>query len=313
MNKGFTLLEVVLSMVVASAILGAIIVLNSPFLAGFSEAFNFQRLRHQTSHPIETIQKEVASARAVYVDSGECYAVCLVDKATSNRIYYYWAGNDLLRKSEPISTAVACSDGQNFATGMDPANSGFTQLKELTTMKMAATGPNNIFYRLFSTVLPTNIEQSELFYENFACKSELGKGWTLDNTGTRYWAIEAAGGPVSAYSLRESISADVALGVTLSAEIPVYLGRASKAYLQFKYRTQGTLISGEYLTVNYFDGASWHEVFRDDLLGALSPLETTTINLDSFSLSDTSRIRIDGRLRRAASHWIIDEVLIVAK
>lgn len=309
---GFTILEVTLAILISSALLAAIIILNAPFLKQFNDAFVFQRLRQQVVTPLDAIATEIKNARAAYVDSSLCYGVCLIDKASGNRVLYYLSGSDLYRKSEAGTTAIACTGGKPFAQGLDTTNSSFTSSRETVSVTLAQTGSHGASYRLATVVLPNNAERAELFYDGYGCNTAAGKGWTL-GSGTISWSLQPSVSASGAYSLYETLTKDQATPLTASAEVPVNLGRISKAYLQFKYRTSGSMDSGEQLTVNFYDGTSWHQVFIDDLGGTISALSTTTVDLEGYTLSKNSRLRFDGKLLNKNDAWIIEEVSVVAK
>lgn len=309
---GFTLLEVVLAIVISATLLTAIMILNAPFLKEFNEAFVFQRLRHGVTSPLDAMAKEIKDARVAYVDANQCYAVCLVDKTSGNRVTYYWSGSDLYRKSEAVSVTLDCNNGKTFALGLDKPNSAFTQLADLVSLKLTQTSSQGSSYKLSASILPTNAERTEPFFDNFSCLSSAGKGWTLD-TGDISWAIEASNGGTGAYALKETLATDQGSAILAKAEIPLNLGRISKAYLQFKYRASAAMVAGEKLVVSYYDGTSWTQVFVDDLFGAVGALATNTIDLDGYTLSRNSRIKFEGYLKDSDSAWYIDEVSVVAK
>lgn len=311
-HLGFTLLEVVLSIGISTALLTAILLLNSPFITQFKDAFNYQRLRHTVAHSLDSMTAEVGKSRASFVDSSACYALCVLEKTTGKRVLYYWSESDLYRKSENATQALACSGGSVFAQGLDVPNSAFTQLKNLVTIKLAQIGEHGSSYRLWSAAFADQDERVEPFYDNFGCLSTTGRGWIL-SSGVVSWAITSSAGAVSAYAMKATLTTSLGSPVSGTAEIPVNLGRISKAFLKFKYRTEGTLSSGEDLRVDFYDGSTWSEVFRDDLQGGVSALSTTVVDLDTHTLSKNSRLRFTGSLQNQNNAWILDEVSIVAK
>lgn len=310
-QEGFTLLEVVLSMVLASGILTAIILLHAPLINAFSQAFNFQKLRLQVSSPLEFLQKEIAGAKVAYVDATQCYSLCLIDRATGNRIYYYWSGNDLYRKSETTSNAVACSGGKPFARGLDKTGSSFKIAQNLLDISLKQSGTNNSSYLLTTSLFPTFSERQTLFYDGFNCNSSTSQGWILTPVSYASWFVEKNTGAGGSYWLKEKLTQDTSTALTASAEIPIRLSRIKSAHMQFKYRTVGTMNPGEIFTANFYDG-SWHEIFRDDLLGQTASLSTVSIDLTPYTLNDSNRLRFDGSLLRTNDYWVIDEIEIFA-
>lgn len=308
-----TLLEIMLAMTLTSVILAATSMLLSPFLTQYNDALKFQKLRQEVSNSLEAIQNDILSARASYVDSSLCYSLCLIDKTSGNRILYYWSGNDLKRVSGSASSSISCSGGKTVASSFDRTNSLFSQTRELTRLKLAKTGTNSTSYRLETNVLPLNVKKTEPFYDGFGCNSTSGKGWTFTNTSRTYWRVESSSGASGAYWLRQSLTSNQATAQTATAEIAVDLNRLNSAYLQFRYRTQGTMDPGETFKVYFYDGTTWHEVFVDDLLGSISSLSLTTIDLSSYSLNANNRLKFEGNLTKSGDHWVIDEISIISK
>lgn len=311
-SAGFTLLEVTLATVISSTLLAGIILLNTPFLTQFNDAFMFQRLRHQVSHALSAIGAEIETARAVAVDPAACYALCLIESQTTNRILFYWSGSDLYRKTDALSASVSCTGGKPFALGLDVPHTAFSQWKESVTLALAQLGNHGAFFRLLKTVSPNAVERVEPFYEGFDCASTQAKGWTL-GTGSASWSLQAATSGGTAYWLAESLDGDQGSALTASAEVPVDLSRTGKAFLRFKYRAVGTMGAGEEFKVYYNDGTSWNLVFKDDLSGEVGGLARITVDLDAYALSPNSRLRFDGSLRSSANAWILEEVSVVAK
>jgi len=313
-TQGFTLLEVLLAMTLSSAILGAIVVLYQPILKHVAESMQYHQLRQKLSNPLDAIGKEISAARAVYVDSSRCYKLCLQDRATGNRVMYYVSGTTLYRKSEAAgSSVVTCSGGKPFLTEVDLAKTAFTMNKNVVKMTLATTDSFNHSFQLHSAFFPTFMERYNLFYDTFACETATSQGWVFTNPAKLSWSVQSSASSSSRYWLYETLTQNQGSPLTASAEIPLDLSRLSSAYLKFSYRTVGTMDPGEELGVFFYNGTTWTEIYRDNLLGNLKSLQYITIDLSSFSLNANNKLRFDGSLTKTADHWIIDEIEILPK
>ena len=93
-RTGFTLIELLVSMVISAGIITAVAALFTPLVQQLLSSFNFSKIRLKVVSPIEAIRTEVQDAKAVYTTSSECYQICMIDRTSGNRIFYYWSGDD---------------------------------------------------------------------------------------------------------------------------------------------------------------------------------------------------------------------------
>lgn len=312
MRKGFTILEVVISMVLSAAILTAVVFLHAPLVTQFTQAFNFQRLRLKVASPLDALRRELGQAKAVVVDASQCYVLCLTDRVSGNRIYYYWSGSNLQRKSEVTTNAIACSGGKPFVLGLDNGSSTFTKQTDLLSISLKALGTSNSSYTMTSGMFPAFSERMTLFYDGFNCNSSTSGGWVLNNTLLIYWAIEQTTAAVGRYWLKQTLIQNQVTPITATAEIPLKLTRVNSVHLQFKYRTTGTMDPGELLVVSFYDGI-WREVFRDNLDRSLGSLQSISVDLSPYAINDSNRLRFEGTLKNRADKWMIDEIEIFSK
>jgi len=309
-DAGVTLIELAISIMLGSAILYATVMLYSPLVGRWSNAASFQRTRLAVSSPLDGIGQEIRRAKAVYADPAQCYLACLVNRTTGNRVLFYLSGTTLYRKSEAPGTAVACSGGTTFATGLEPSQVQSSQIRDLVTVKLGAKGPDVPVYALLGSFFPVPEERVDLVYEGFECATLVPKSWTLAGSTIAYWQVTQSANAIGRYYLRQTIPSWYPGGETATAEIPLRLARVSGAHVDFSYRTNGTMDAGELLTVTYFDGNAWNEVFRADFRQLITTFRKVTIDLSGFPPSDAARLSFNGTLISSSDHWIIDEITI---
>ncbi len=310
-NDGFTLLEVAISVVLASFILAAIIGLLNPFLNQFIQARKFQNLRTNVVNPMDVIRRDIENALVTHSDSTKCYKLCMIDRTSGQRIFYYQSGTTLYRKQETMtSAALSCSGGKVLVQNLDTTNSSFSRYKEMITTKLRINDTNNTAFILQGSFAPIYNETEILFYDGFGCASI--QNWTLATNGAINWAIVNSSSANGTYWLQETLSTNQATALTATATANINLGQATSAILQFKYRTSGTMDPGENLTVSFYDG-SWHQIFIDDLGGSISALSTVNIDLSGYQFTEANQLQFEGSLSSKNDKWIIDEIKIITK
>jgi prepilin-type N-terminal cleavage/methylation domain-containing protein len=318
-SSGFSLLELLLTMAISSVILGAIVYLYMPLLTQFLQQKDFEKLRAKVSGPLDALTKEVHTAKSVVVraDDAQCYNLCIVD-ASGNRAYYFFSGSDFKRKSEATTTSLSCSSGAKaFAPGIAETNSLFANSSGLVSLGLYGTGINNTSYRLYTSAVRDGAERALLFYDGFECNHAGASGWVLNNNVLTAWTVQSSSSAIGRYWLREKLKTNTPAGSTATADLPLGIAaqRSTGLFLRFKYRTTGTMETGEKLSVKFSSdaGSNWAEVFKEELNRSISSLQTIVLDLTSHPLTNSNLIRFEGTLTKASDLWYIDDIEVFAK
>jgi prepilin-type N-terminal cleavage/methylation domain-containing protein len=312
-NKGFTVLELLVAIILSAGIMMATTAFYLPSLENFQASTSANQLRLQVTHPLESIGNDVEASRALYVDSTLCYATCMVDTTGENRTYYYWGNtaqdaNTLYRKKEPITTPISCTGGTAVAQNLDKAQSSFTMVKDLLMVNLAATGSKNMVFKTHSSFFPTIQERDIILSESFECNT-LKDGWVITpGSGRTNWSIVASTQNLGNYEIADT---DILSGTdTTSIEIPIDLSRMTAAHLSFRYKNDGTITAADSFEVFLFDGTTWQPIFSDASHQAVTLSKPVQVDLTPYALNSANRIRFTSTLSTAGAHWYVDQILV---
>jgi prepilin-type N-terminal cleavage/methylation domain-containing protein len=312
LNKGFTLVELLLAIVLSSGILMATTAFFAPSIKGFQASTSANELRLLVAHTLESISNDVEASRALYYDPALCYATCMVDTTGANRIYYYWGSgaqaNTLFRKQESITNTLSCVGGTTVAQNLDKANSTFSIQRDLLSVTLAGTSANGTSLKVSSSFFPTIQERDVILSEGFECNT-LKDGWIITlGSGRTNWSIVPLAFHLGAYGIADS---DIGDGTdTSSIEIPIDLSRITAAHLTFSYMNDGTITADDSFSVLLFDGSTWQTVFEDvSHLGVPAPVPVK-VDLTPYSLNTNNRIKFSTTLSTAGAHWYFDQILV---
>jgi len=285
----------------------ATLVLLAPSLVHYQSANESETTRHRVAHAIETIGTEAQNTRAIYVDPNRCYATCMSD-GSGNRILYYMNGNALMRKQElSSSNTVNCNNGKLVVEGLNGPDTFFSIVKESLQVQTGSVGSKTGTYRATSSFIPMMREREVALFEDFECNS-LAQGWKVTSGLNGTWAL---GGSVQGFGKYEIVHAVDGLALdTSSIEIPVDSSRFSSVLLKFYYRNDGSIVLGNSLKAEWWDGSTWQTVFSDANGIAVSVPTLVQTELTAYGLSPTTKLRFTGKLTNLNAHWYIDEIRI---
>ncbi len=310
-NSGFTLLELVLSIALASGLMAGVVGMNIPLLVTYQDSFNSQRVLAAVNTVMDVMSRDVYQSKTVYVDSGQCYFVCMVDSTGENRTYYYFLNGALYRKTESAKNPINCAQGKTISTDLTPGQSTAVQQGALANVTLTSTIGGNTFVSN-GAFLAGYGERVTPFYDGFEGNSLSSHGWVVAGSGVG-WAIEQNSSADGGYWLKQSLTGDQGAPVTATATFPVNLSRVTSAYLFFQYQNTGVMSVGELLKVEYFDGTTWQEIFRDDTGRGVPALQTAVVDLSPFTLSQSASLRFTGYLQSGAHNWYLDDIQINTK
>jgi prepilin-type N-terminal cleavage/methylation domain-containing protein len=311
-NKGFTLVEMLMAIVLSAGVMMTTTAFFLPSLTQFQASTDANQLRLNVMHPLETIGNDVEASRAIYVDGTLCYATCMVDKAGANRIYYYWGtgteANTLYRKSEPIANTIACTGGTAVAQGLNKAETSFAMQKDLLQVNLAATGSVNAIYRVHSSFFPTIQERDIILSEGFECNT-LNDGWVVTpGAGGGAWSVSPSVQNMGSYEISDQEF--IGGTQTTSIEIALDISRLTAAHLSFRYMNSGTITAADSFEAFLFDGTNWQPVFSDASHAAINYSKPVKVDLSPYALNTSNKIRFTSTLSTAGAKWYVDQIQV---
>lgn len=311
-RNGFTLLEVMIAIILSAGLLVVTIAFFEPCINLFRGTLTSTDIRLSAVHTLESIGNDVEGSRAIYVDPDLCYATCMVNKAGTDRIYYYWGSglnaNTLYRKQEPIANALACSGGTTVAHNLDPASSSFGMEKDMLIVQLKADDGNNNTFKVSSSFFPIIQERDVILSESFECNT-LKDGWeiTLGN-GRTNWSIVPAVQNLGSYEIADN---DISDGTdTTHISMPIDLSRLSQAHMSFRYRNDGTITASDSFVASIWDGANWQTVFSDTSHASVAASKSIEVDLTPYSLNTDNIIRFSSTLSTAGAKWYVDQISV---
>ena len=306
LNKsGLTLLELSITMLLSALLIVGCLAYFIPALNSFAAEKTEDDLRLTVSGSMDFIESEVGSMRAVYVDANQCYARCMTD-GNNNRIYYYWSGSNLFRKKESTTSAISCSGGSIFSSGLDKNLTTFSTSNVLLNATLGATGKNKEVFKLSHSMLPSLRERDVILYEGFECAS-LSDGWSVTSGLRTNWSI-TSGSHLGLYEITDTSSGNGADSTKIS--IPIDLSRISTAHLRFNYMNSGTIQSPDLFLVELYDGTNWQKVYNDDRGNLIPSFKQIDADLSGYKLTNTNQLRFTSSLSVSGSHWYVDGISV---
>lgn len=309
-RRGFTLGETMLALVISSTLIYTTFLFFSPQLTEWSIMRNHQGTRMQIAATLEAIARDAENTSSIYIDSNQCWAVCIVDPTIAQRTIYYWGSganaNTLYRKSESSSNLITCTGGKAISTGLDKTNSKFSMSTDLLTVSLAGTDAYNHTYQATSTFFPPQQERDIIFYEGFECDT-VRNVWTITTGSGSTWAV-LPGSHFGQYEIVDT--ATTAGNSTTTLEVPLDLSRMSNAHLSFNYRNSGTINSTDYFQVYLYDGTTYQLVYNDTNGKSIADDMEIHVDLTPYSLNGSNKIKITSQLSAAGAKWLVDNVRV---
>lgn len=315
-KSGFTLIELLLAMILGATLLGAIILLIFPLSRELLVAYAVDSTRYRIASHIHTLETELRSAKAIYVDNGQCYKICYID-SSDQRVLYYFSGNDLLRTVQAATTAMSCTGGTPSLRSLDSGTSSFTLLQDLLTLEFYGTGSENSEFRMRTSIFPYREESGTRFHESFECAIDTQRGWSYatDNGAVLNWSLYQNALAQGSYCLRLDLTANQGAPLAATATFPLgwRTSRSGDLQLSFKVRNNATPDPGELLRAYFYDGTTWNLIFTDNTERDLSSWETQYVDLSSYERNPQNQIRFEGLLSDRNHDWYIDDIQIYSE
>jgi prepilin-type N-terminal cleavage/methylation domain-containing protein len=321
-KMGFSLIETLTAMAVSSILVAAMFSFYGPSVHVFASVMASEGQKSDRSDAMAALETEAITMGAIYVDPTQCYALCMVDSASSSRVYYYWdpkAGPgaktmNLYRKKESTINPISCKGGSVFARNLDTATTSFAMSKDLLNVTLAGTGPSSSnpqkLFQISDTIFPSVQERQIIFSEGFECAT-LRQGWTVVKTSGANWSIQTSTHQGS-YQVSDSESSNGVNTTTLTT--PIDLSRTSSAHITFNFMNGGTISNPDAFSLLFYDGSAWWTVYQypgsGNNAGAVPAPQTINADLSGYKLASTNQIQFVGTLHNAGSRWYLDGIQV---